>query len=139
MMILFSIGISGTTTVPEDVAQLAATLGISVYPVLKHSKFMPEFWRRTGANELFEMELGRLGKLTGGRSFVPSPEESDGALVTGTLRDILQSVRNEGLSQYEVGFVPRPSVGAPRQHKLEIKLTSKSGRQLTGGKRQAIY
>jgi hypothetical protein len=142
MMILFSIGISGTTTVPEDVAQLAVTLGIPVYPVLKHSQLAPlepEFWRRTGANELFEMELGRLGKLTGGHSFIPSPEENGGALVAGTLRDILMSVRNEGLSQYVLGFVPPPSTRAPQEHKLEIKLVSKSGRQLNGGKRQAIY
>jgi hypothetical protein len=39
------------------------------------------------------------------------------------LSEILAGVRNEGLSQY----------------KLEIKLASKSGGQLIGGKRQTIY
>jgi len=139
MMIIFSQGISGTTTVPEDVAQLAISLGVPIYPVLKHSKINPEFWRRLGATEYFEEHLGRLAKLTDGRSIVPSPEKDDGALVASTLRDILQSVRNEGLSQYVVGFVPHASSDTLREHKLEIKLTSKSGRQLSGGKRQAIY
>jgi hypothetical protein len=139
MMIIFSQGISGTTTAPEDVAQLAVSLGVPIYPVLKHSKIMPEFWRRLGATEGFEERLGRLGKLTGGRSMVPSPEKADGALVASTLSDILQSVRNEGLSQYVVGFAPHASSDTPREHKLEIKLGSRSGRQLTGGKRQAIY
>jgi len=139
MMIIFSQGISGTTTAPEDVAQLAVSLGIPIYPVLKHSKLMPEFWRRTGANEAFEERLGRLGKLTGGRGFVPSPEKDDGALVASTLRNILQSIRNEGLSQYVVGFVPKASAGTPREHKLEIKLASKSSGELTGGKRKTVY
>jgi hypothetical protein len=143
MLVLFSLGISGTTSVPEDVAELALSLGIPVYPVLKHSKVTrltpPGFWRRTGANDLFEIELGRLGKLTGGHSFIPSPDDNDGALVARTLRAILNSVRNEALSEYVVGFAPPAASGAPQKHNLEIKLTPKSGRQLTGGKRQAIY
>ena len=139
MLIVFSRGISGTTTVAEDVAALAVGLGIPIYPVLKHSEVMTDLWRRTGPPEFFETGLGRLGKLTGGRSFVPSLADHDGALVAGTLRDILDAVRNEGVTQYNVGFVPPPSVGEPREHKLEIKLTSKSGRELTGGKRQGIY
>lgn len=77
--------------------------------------------------------------MTGGRSIVPSPEKNDGALVTSELSEILAGVRNEGLSQYVVGFVPHASFGTPRDHKLEIKLASKSSGQLIGGKRQATY
>jgi hypothetical protein len=55
------------------------------------------------------------------------------------LSEILAGVRNEGLSQYVVGFVPHASFGTPRDHKLEIKLASKSSGQLIGGKRQATY
>lgn len=139
MMIIFAEGVSGTTTVLDDVAQQAVALGIPIYPVLTHSKMMPERWRSLGANEFFEEQLGRLGKLTGGRSIVPSPEKDDGALVASTLRDVLQSVRNEGLSQYVVGFAPHASSDAPKEHKLEIKLASKSSGELTGGKRRTLY
>jgi hypothetical protein len=96
-------------------------------------------WRTRGPYEAFEERLGRLGKLTGGRSIVPPPEKDDGALVASELSKILAGVRNEGVSQYAVAFVPQASTGAPREHKLEIKLTSKSAGQLIGGKRQAIY
>jgi hypothetical protein len=139
MTIMFSTGASGTTTIPEDVAQQAVTLGIPIYPVLTHSKMVPEMWRTRGPYDLFEERLGRLGKLTGGRSIVPSPEENDGALTASELSKILAGVRNEAVSQYTVGFVPPPSSGTPREHKLEIKLASKSSGQLIGGKRQTIY
>jgi hypothetical protein len=65
MMIMFSWGVSGTTTVLEDVAQQAVTLGIPIYPVLTHAKNMPERWQTRGAYEFFEEHLGRpLKKMT---------------------------------------------------------------------------
>ena len=126
MMIMFSTGARVTTTVPEDVAQQAVTLGIPIYPVLTHSKIMPDMWQGRARYDFFEEFLGRLGKLTGGRSVIPPPEKNDGALVASELSEILAGVRNEALSQYAVGFVPQPPSGAPREHKLEIKLASKS-------------
>ncbi len=56
----------------------------------------------------------------------------------GTLAKILVMVKNHGLSQYVVGFVPASSGGA-KVHHLEIKLASKSGRSIEGGKRRASY
>jgi hypothetical protein len=74
-----------------------------------------------------------LGKMTGGRA-AEYPE-----IDAATLSRILQSVKNDGLSQYVVGFAPSSGSAAPREHHLEIKLASKSGRALEGGKRRATY
>jgi hypothetical protein len=139
MMIMFSTGARVTTTVPEDVAQQAVRLGTPIFPVLTHSKIMPEMWQGRARYDFFEEFLGRLGKLTGGRSVIPPPEKNEGALVASELSEILAGIRNEALSQYTVGFVPRPPSGARQEHKLEIKLASKSSGQLIGGKKQAIY
>ncbi len=54
------------------------------------------------------------------------------------MSDILIVVRNEGLFQYVVGFVPEAS-GRPRGHRLEVKLKSKPSGKLRGGKRMAVY
>jgi hypothetical protein len=139
MIVMFSTGARVTTTVPEDVAQQAVKLGVPIYPVLTHSKTMPEMWQGRARYDFFEEFLGRLGKLSGGRSIIPPPEKNEGALVASELSEILAGVRNEALSQYAVGFVPQPPFGAPREHKLEIKLASKSSGQLIGGKRQTTY
>lgn len=85
------------------------------------------------------MSLGRLAALTGGRPFMPPFEINGGVLNADVLRDILRAVRNDGLLQYLVGFVPQPSSGAPKEHKLEIKLVSKSSGELMGGKRGTVY
>jgi hypothetical protein len=73
-----------------------------------------------------------VGELTGGRSFYPSRIDA------GVVNDILNVIRNQGLSQYAVGFAPPPS-GRQRKHELEIKLKSKSSGKLVGGKRTAVY
>jgi hypothetical protein len=56
--------------------------------------------------------------------------------------DILERVKKHALgrfsSSYTVGFVPSPG-GAPRVHKLEVKLAPKSSGTLTEGKRIAAY
>lgn len=145
MLVVFSAGVGGTTTAPEDVADRAVDLGISVYPVMINYlkiRDAPTFASDPGggpnvphrsAPVLGWMEdFGRLGKLTGGRSFTPSE------MSTGGVIEILETVKNEGLSQYVAGFVPPPS-GSPREHKLEIKLVSKSKGKLIGGKRKVIY
>jgi hypothetical protein len=73
--------------------------------------------------------------LTGGRSFEPS-----GVLVsTGDMRDILETVLEDGASKYGVGFVPLASSGTPRAHKLEVKLAPNAKGSLTGGKRTVVY
>jgi hypothetical protein len=142
MMIMFSMGISGTTTVPEDVAQQAVTLGIPIYPVFKHSSFLRHFVPSVHDDfhdDFSEGPFGQLGKLTGGQVIVPPPNINDGVVDAAELSKILAGVRNEAASQYTVGFAPPPSSGELREHKLEIKLVSKSSGQLVGGKRQTIY
>jgi hypothetical protein len=78
-------------------------------------------------------QFGALGKMTGGRA-LDYPE-----IDAAALRKILETVKNDGLSQYVVGFVPPSASGTPKEHKLEIRLASKSGRALEGGKRRATY
>ena len=82
---------------------------------------------------LFRMrQFAALGKMTGGPT-LDYPEVDASAL-----RKILETVKTHGLSQYVVGFAPSSSE-TPKQHKLEIKLASKSSGTLEGGKRRAIY
>jgi hypothetical protein len=55
---------------------------------------------------------------------------------------ILETVKSHALarftSSYTLWFAPSPS-GAPRKHKLEVKLAPKSSGKLSDGKRIAIY
>jgi len=146
MLVVFSEGVGGTTTVPEDVAEEAVALGIPIYPVIiNYQKISnaPRFgrqapdaaagpWRSEPALQ-WMADFGRLGKLTGGRSFEPYDMNA------GEVRDILEAVKNEGLSQYVVGFAPQPSSGPPREHRLEIRLGPQSKSKLIGGKRRVIY
>ena len=83
---------------------------------------------------LFRMlQFAALGKMTGGRAL--DYREIDAA----ALRTILQTVKSDGLSQYVVGFVPPDGNGEPKEHKLQIKLASKSSGSLEGGVRRAVY
>jgi len=144
MLVTFSMGIGGTTTVPEDVADRAVALGIPIYPVVMGYQMNNGGRGRSGdgGDQPYPLRLQfmdafrSLGKLTGDRSF----DAAD--MRAGDVRDFLEIVRNEGLvrarSQYNVGFVP-PSSRAAREHKLEIRLASKSSGKLIGGKRRAIY
>ena len=60
----------------------------------------------------------------------------------GETHDVLERVKKHALarfsSNYTVGFVPSPS-SAPHEHKLEVKLASKSSGKITEGKRSAEY
>jgi len=78
------------------------------------------------------VRFGSLGQLTGGGSLYPSRMDAE------TVNHILDIVRDEGLSQYVVGFVPPPSA-RQRTHNLEVKLKSKSSDKLASGKRTAVY
>ncbi len=100
-----------------------------------------------------------LGDLTGGRHFEavnhsqPLGESGERFVMdrntnlafsmTGAETDgILERVKKHALvrfsSTYTVGFVPSPS-GAPREHRLEVKLAPKSSGKVTDGKRSAAY
>ncbi|MGA7241230.1 MAG: hypothetical protein WBY44_36445 [Bryobacteraceae bacterium] len=131
VMVMFSEGIGATTTIPEDLGNQALDLGIPIYPVAtNYQGHIDSAYPRN----LFRMrEFESLGKMTGGR------EVEYTQINAATLRKILSGVKNHGLSEYVVGFVPPASSGTSRQHRLEIKLASKSSGSLEGGKRRAIY
>jgi hypothetical protein len=76
--------------------------------------------------------FARLALLTGADALFPS------RLNASVVDNILNVIRDKGLSQYVVGFAP-PASGQERKHRLEIKLKSKSTGKLKGGDRTALY
>ena len=97
-----------------------------------------------------------LGDLTGAHHFesvnhsTPLGESGERFVLSsrsfsmtgGEILDILKKVKNHALarfsSNYNVGFAPS-ATGAPREHQLEVRLTSKSVGKVTDGKRSATY
>ena len=131
VLVMFSEGIGATTTIPEDVGNQALDLGIPIYPIATNYE---NHIQSNYPRNLFRMrQFEALGKMTGGRAVEYTQIDA------ATLLKILESVKNDGLSQYVVGFVPPSASGTPREHKLEIKLASKSSGALEGGKRRATY
>ena len=132
------VGYSPTTTTAHDVADQANAFGIPVYPVvLDLDEYVLHAFARdtdTGvsASALPMVRFGSVGELTGGKAFYPS------RIDTEVVNDILDAIRDMGLSRYVVGFAPPPS-GRRREHTLEVKLRSKSSGKLVGGKRTAAY
>ena len=130
IFVMFSQGISATTTLPEDVGNRALDLGIPIYPVA-----LNYLWRIDDKfpRNLFRMrQFMALGKMTGGRSLQYE------SLDANTLKNILEQVKADGLSQYVIGFTPS-TVGAPKQHSLEVKLAPNVSGSLEGGRRRATY
>jgi hypothetical protein len=131
VMVMFSEGIGATTTIPEDIGNQALDLGIPIYPVA--TNYLGQIDSSYPRN-LYRMgEFKALGKMTGGR------EVEYMQINAATLGKILGDFKNHGLSEYVVGFVPPRVSGPPRQHRLEIKLASKSSGRLEGGRRRASY
>ena len=135
--------LSVTTTTAEDVAVQANAAGIAVYPVvLDTDKYRREpldgQCRKYGQQPSVNYSLvpmlrfARVGELTGGRAFYPT------RIDTVVVDEILEAIRNIGLSQYVVGFAPPPA-GRQQTHKLEVRLKSKDSGELQGGKRTAVY
>jgi VWFA-related protein len=139
-MVVFSKGSYNTTTTPEDVANRANALGIPLYPVVA-SADIPSVHATDGRpldSGFWEQSVGtpkfrRLADLTGGSYF------DAGAIDVKQMRDILQAIKNECLSEYVVGFVPASRAAKSQPHTLEIKLAAKSTGKLIGGKRVAAY
>jgi hypothetical protein len=70
---------------------------------------------------LFRMrEFASLGKMTGGRAIEYQSVDAQ------ALAKILQTVIDDGLSQYVVGFVPDSGDGPHKDHKLEVRIARKS-------------
>jgi hypothetical protein len=127
---MFSEGIGATTTVPQDVGEHALDLGIPLYPVVTNYR---NHINGTYPRNLFRLhEFADLATLTGGRKFECPIVDAE------SLARILEDIRNHGLSQFVVGFVPQ-SNESPREHSLEIRLASQASGKLEGGKRRAVY
>jgi hypothetical protein len=131
VLVMFSEGIGATTTIPEDVGNQALDLGIPIYPIATNYK--NHIGRYLPRNYFRMHEFEALGKMTGGRASEYT------AIDATTLRKILDGVVSDALAQYVVGFVPAPGEDAARQHRLEIRLSSKSVGAIQGGKRRAVY
>ncbi len=78
------------------------------------------------------LRFGNLGFLTGGGSLFPPKLDAE------SIDQALEIIRNEGLSQYVVGFAP-PQSGQQKEHKLEVRLKDKNSAKLRGGQRTVSY
>jgi hypothetical protein len=132
VLVMFSEGIGATTTIPEDIGNHALDLGIPIYPIatnyrnhIQHSRYPRNYFRM--------QQFKALGKMTGGQAMEYT------AIDAQQLSDILASIRNNALAQYVVGFSPSSASSDRKEHRLEIKLVSKSAGAVEGGKRRAIY
>lgn len=155
MMLVFSDGFATTDSRPQDVAGLIQELGVPVYPVvLGHGRIADKarYLRDSGIGRNGQMKEGAqrqldrledqerelrdfasLGELTGGRSFDP-PEVNP-----TVLRQILNAMVGQVISEYVVGFSPQPGDGAGKKHKLQVKLQSKELGKVMGGMRTLVH
>jgi hypothetical protein len=148
MLAVFSEGRSATVLKekgfakpPRDIAAESTALGIPVYPVVLNSqkydqdplRILPRTINGPGRLPSYVLFFEGLAEMTGGRVFHPS------ILTADTVARLLEALRNDGLSQYVAGFVPSPSSGEPRKHKLEVRLKSNASAKLTGGKKITSY
>jgi hypothetical protein len=153
MLVIFSEGYKGTTTIPQDAADQATALGIPLFPVVLDWDLYiqhPFAWTDGGNRIIIPGtpralnnpppglvpvppvdSFGSLGELTGGTSSYPSQ------ITAQVIGGIIESVRNQGLTQYAVGFAP--GTGKPKEHRLEIRLKSKSIGKISGGQRKTTY
>jgi VWFA-related protein len=138
MLVVFSDGFPTTNTPPEDAAAVLSELGIPLYPVvLGHANIAAlKAGGRLGwpqMAELFMADFARLAELTGGRSFDPP------VIDVAVVRQILAAMAGQVLCEYVVGFQPEQSSGAPRPHRLQVKLRSKDLGTLQGGFRTVTH
>jgi hypothetical protein len=133
MLVVFSEGKGGTDTPPEYVARQARVLGIPIFNVVLDYERpqVPLASVSPSPGDPLMNYFEQLAESTGGRMFYRS--HLNAKVVGG----ILKSVRDQGLPQYVVGFVPESA--KPKLHSLEIRLKSKSSGRLVGGKRKAAY
>jgi VWFA-related protein len=136
MLVIFSEGKGGTTTTPEDVAERARTFGMPLFNVVfdfdqSVPPTLPGRDLAIAARDDLMRYFQNLADSTGGGMFYPS--HINAKVISG----ILEFVRNRGLTQYVVGFVPESSMQT--EHNLEIRLKSKSIGTLLGGQRKTVY
>jgi hypothetical protein len=155
-MAVFSEGFGESQAKAHELAGQANDRGIPLYPVVldydqysRHSpvsttngaiggaqvqrpKDQPGGARFFNASTPAMDRFAAVGAATGGESFSPSHLDTD------SVRRILETIRNEGISRYVAGFAPAAS-GAPRAHKLEVRPKVKSKDKIINGRRQASY
>jgi VWFA-related protein len=157
ILMVFSMGLSGTGTRSEDVINAAEQSGIPIYPVVwgeiqvgkvnaewggsssgrSPNPGNPANYVASGTARMLEdmKKFTDLGERTGGLSFT----YAYGSVNLSAMQKILATMRSHTDSQYFAGFMPSQSGAKPKQHHLEVKLVSKGVGKLIGGKRQASY
>lgn len=136
ILVIFSEGKGGTTAPPEEAADQARALGIPLFNVVfdyedSVSPTLPGREVAEAAQDALKRYFQNLADSTGGGMFYPS--HINAKVISG----ILEFIRNQGLTQYVVGFLPGPS--EQTEHNLEIRLKSKSIGKLLGGQRKTVY
>jgi VWFA-related protein len=138
MLVVFSDGFPTTNTRPEEAGIVLSGTGMPVYPViLGHSHIAARKadgqlgWPQMA--ELFMADFAHLADLTGGRSFDPP------AIDVTIVRQILGAMAVQALSEYVVGFMPEPSPGGARKHRLEVRLRTKELGTVRGGVRTVLH
>ena len=138
MLVIFSDGFPTTNTPPEDAVAVLSELGIPAYPVVLGHASMAALkaggrlgWPQMA--EMFMADFARLAELTGGRSFDPP------VIDVAVVRQILAAMAGQVLCEYVVGFQPEQSSGAPRPHRIQVKLRSKDLGTLQGGFRTVTH
>ena len=117
---------------------MLSEFGIPIYPVvLGHADLAA---RKAGGQlgwpemaEMFMADFASLAELTGGRSFDPP------VIDVAVVRQILAAMAGQVLCEYVVGFQPEQSPGAPRRHRIQVKLRSKDLGTLEGGFRTVTH
>jgi hypothetical protein len=131
VVLAVSDGLSTTDTGADDVAGDIEALGVSVFPIILGNRVpMSGVGPRGDFNR---RDFGRLGQLTGGRSFDPE------LLNAATVRTILSVVAETIRCEYVAGVVRAPSSAPPARHVLEVKLRAKELGELHGGRRTIRY
>ena len=138
MLVVFSDGFPTTNTRPEEAVSMLSEFGIPIYPVvLGHADLAA---RKAGGQlgwpemaEMFMADFASLAELTGGRSFDPP------VIDVAVVRQILAAMAGQVLCEYVVGFQPEQSPGAPRRHRIQVKLRSKDLGTLEGGFRTVTH
>jgi hypothetical protein len=139
VLVIISNGAEAGASTIRSVADEASTSNVPVYPVaLAHHLVVLNAGGQVDRRELpFDEDFQRLGGLTGGHAF-----EAADAMSAGEMRDIIKKVEVHALAharaQYVVGFTAAAS-DKSRDHRLEVKLASKSSGRVTGGKKTVRY
>jgi VWFA-related protein len=144
MLLVFSDGQRMSFVSLDDITADLQALDVAVFPVLLgHQVFaapsgsgrLPDdavvhpYGNQLSRNVL---EFGRLGVLTGGRSFDPM------TLDRATVRTLLAIVAENIRCEYVAGIAPGLATGVARRHDLQVKLRKKATGQLTGGRRTVV-